>query len=209
MNRKHIAGITFALAGLAATGVAVTTDLAGAETDASTAQPAYLTVVPGEVTPPVKREAAGVRAPNVEKKARQEALAREAARNLAARQAAARKAATDRLARASRSTARAPIVGGDPRGIAQGMLASYGWSASQFNCLDPLWMRESGWRVSASNPSGAYGIPQALPGSKMAGAGADWQTNPATQIEWGLGYIKGRYGSPCGAWAHFQSNGWY
>jgi len=90
------------------------------------------------------------------------------------------------------------------------MLSSFGWSPSaQFSCLDNVWSRESGWRVNAENASGAYGIPQALPGSKMATAGADWQTNPATQIKWGLGYIQGRYGSPCGAWAFWQNNGWY
>ena len=72
-----------------------------------------------------------------------------------------------------------------------------------------LWNRESGWRTTAQNSSGAYGIPQALPGSKMASAGADWRTNAATQIKWGLGYISGRYGTPCGAWGHSQSTGWY
>ncbi|MGB9378179.1 MAG: hypothetical protein WCB04_11770, partial [Mycobacteriales bacterium] len=102
-----------------------------------------------------------------------------------------------------------PISSGDARAIARDMLAAYGWALSEFSCLDPLWMRESGWRVNAANSSGAYGIPQALPGSKMASAGADWQTNPATQITWGLGYIRGRYGSPCAAWSHFQSYGWY
>ena len=77
------------------------------------------------------------------------------------------------------------------------MLGSYGWSSSQFSCLVSLWNQESGWNVTASNPSsGAYGIPQALPGSKMASAGADWQTDAATQIRWGLGYIKADYGSP-------------
>ena len=71
-------------------------------------------------------------------------------------------------------------------------------------------VHESGWNVYASNPtSGAYGIPQALPGSKMASAGADWQTDAATQIRWGLGYIQSTYGSPCGAWAHEQADGWY
>jgi hypothetical protein len=91
-----------------------------------------------------------------------------------------------------------------------GMLGSYGWSSSQFSCLDSLWNQESGWNVYASNQSsGAYGIPQALPGSKMASAGPDWQTNAATQIRWGLGYIQGTYGSPCGAWAHEQADGWY
>ncbi len=90
------------------------------------------------------------------------------------------------------------------------MLASFGWGQDQFSCLDPLWSHESGWSTTASNPSsGAYGIPQALPGSKMATAGPDWQTNPVTQIRWGLGYIKSLYGSPCGAWSHEQGTGWY
>jgi hypothetical protein len=90
------------------------------------------------------------------------------------------------------------------------MLGSYGWSSSQFGCLVSLWNAESGWDVHASNPSsGAYGIPQALPGSKMASAGADWESNAATQIRWGLGYIKADYGSPCGAWAQEQAQGWY
>jgi len=90
------------------------------------------------------------------------------------------------------------------------MLGSYGWSSSQFSCLQPLWNQESGWSVTASNPtSGAYGIPQALPGSKMASAGADWQTSAATQIRWGLGYIQSTYGSPCAAWSHEQAYGWY
>ncbi len=98
----------------------------------------------------------------------------------------------------------------DPRIIAQALLADYGWSLDQFGCLDSLWTRESNWRVNADNPSSsAYGIPQALPGSKMSTAGSDWATNPVTQIRWGLGYIAGRYGSPCGAWGHSQSHGWY
>lgn len=84
------------------------------------------------------------------------------------------------------------------------------WSHSQFRCLDSLWTRESNWNHQAHNPSsGAYGIPQALPGSKMSGSGGDWRSNPATQISWGLRYIKSRYGSPCGAWGHFRSSNWY
>jgi hypothetical protein len=99
---------------------------------------------------------------------------------------------------------------GTAQAIAYKMLPSFGFSASgQFGCLDNIWSRESGWRYNAYNASGAYGIPQALPGSKMATAGADWQTNPATQIKWGLGYIKGRYGSPCNAWAFWQAHSWY
>jgi hypothetical protein len=97
-----------------------------------------------------------------------------------------------------------------PQQIAQGMLAQYGWESGQFPCLDALWTHESGWNVYAENPaSGAYGIPQALPGSQMASAGADWQTSAATQIRWGLTYIKGRYGSPCAAWSHEEATGWY
>jgi hypothetical protein len=98
----------------------------------------------------------------------------------------------------------------NPKDIAKSMLRDYGWGLDQFSCLEPLWQKESGWNHTAANPSSsAYGIPQALPGSKMASAGSDWQTNPATQIKWGLGYINDRYGSPCGAWSHSQSVGWY
>ena len=86
----------------------------------------------------------------------------------------------------------------------------YGWTGDQWFCLEALFSRESGWNQYAANPSSsAYGIPQALPGSKMSTAGADWQTNPATQIRWGLGYIAGRYGTPCGAWSHSETKGWY
>lgn len=108
------------------------------------------------------------------------------------------------------AAAAAPLSpAGASQQIAMAMLASYGWSSSQFSCLDPLWQRESGWNVYAANPDGAYGIPQAYPGSKMASAGADWQTNAATQIRWGLGYIKATYGSPCAAWSQEQATGSY
>ncbi len=108
---------------------------------------------------------------------------------------------------------RPPFVTPDPgtaQAIAYDMVLARGWGDDQFACLVALWKKESGWRVNAYNAgSGAYGIPQALPGSKMATAGADWETNPATQITWGLGYIGGRYGTPCGAWDHSQRTGWY
>jgi resuscitation-promoting factor RpfB len=104
----------------------------------------------------------------------------------------------------------APIPSpGTAQAIARHMLAAYGWSTDQYNCLDQMWSRESGWRVNAANPSGAYGIPQALPGSKMASAGPDWETNARTQITWGLNYIRARYNSPCQAWSIWQSQGWY
>ena len=115
-----------------------------------------------------------------------------------------------RTASASRSTQRQPVYSGDPRAIARQMVAARGWSSTQFGCLDQLWTRESDWRVNAYNASsGAYGIPQALPGTRMASAGSDWRTNPRTQITWGLGYIADSYGDPCGAWAHSQRTGWY
>ncbi|MDQ0708545.1 chemotaxis protein histidine kinase CheA [Arthrobacter woluwensis] len=109
-----------------------------------------------------------------------------------------------------------PDTGGavnDPAGAqsyAAGRLGSYGWGQDQFQCLQLLWTQESSWLTTATNASsGAYGIAQALPAGKYASAGSDWLTNYRTQIEWGLGYIRDRYGSPCGAWAHEVSNNWY
>jgi hypothetical protein len=100
-----------------------------------------------------------------------------------------------------------------PVGVAQTFaakaVAAKGWAPSEFSCLVSLWNRESGWNTHAANPSGAYGIPQSLPGSKMASAGGDWQNSYQTQITWGLGYISGSYGSPCGAWGHSNAYGWY
>lgn len=101
----------------------------------------------------------------------------------------------------------------DPAGaqaFAASQLASFGWEQGQMSCLTSLWTRESGWRTTAENPSSlAYGIAQSLPAQKMASAGADYRTNYKTQITWGLGYIKQRYGSPCGAWGKSQAVGWY
>ncbi len=148
-----------------------------------------------------------------------------AAHQAAAAQAAKRQAQAELIAK--RETARkaapaqqrsgqppaagsAPTAAGTPQSIARVMLGSFGWSASQVSCLEPLWAGESGWSVTASNPStGAYGIPQAMPASKMASAGPNWQTSAATQIRWGLGYIKSTYGSPCAAWSHEEADGWY
>lgn len=180
-------------------------------------------------TAAVRGETAGLRAALDEAKQRkaEEEAAAKAAAEAAAAQAAAEAAAAAAAAQAQAEAeaaaaakkasvaASAPAVNinvdpGSAQGIAQSMMAAnYGWGDDQFACLVSLWDKESGWRVNAANPSGAYGIPQALPGSKMASAGADWQTNPATQIAWGLGYISGRYGTPCGAWGHSQSTGWY
>ena len=114
--------------------------------------------------------------------------------------------------RASRSRAygfTAPSTGTNRR-LGRQMAAAQGWTGVQWDCLNNLWQKESGWSTRSSNSSGsAWGIPQALPGSKMASAGSDWRTNPATQIKWGIGYIDNRYGTACKAWAHWQSHNWY
>lgn len=98
------------------------------------------------------------------------------------------------------------LAQGDYQSYAHSQVLARKWGEDQFTCLVLLWQRESGWRVNAANPSGAYGIPQALPGSKM---GPGWQTDAKVQIDWGLSYIAGRYGTPCGAWGHSNATGWY
>lgn len=107
---------------------------------------------------------------------------------------------------------RPAIVSGSNREIGQEIAAEYGWTGIEWQCLDNLWEKESNWRhLVANSSSGAYGIPQALPGDKMAAAGSDWKTNPATQIEWGLEYIEGQYGTPCSAWGSWSDRNphWY
>jgi hypothetical protein len=185
-----------------------------------------------------KLDGAGTLAPQVQIAKVMSALRQEQSKALVAQQAAARQAARRRQEAARRAAAvaaadqaaqqqaqqeqaqqqqqsqatppPAPAPSGSAQQIAMGMLGSYGWSSGQFSCLVSLWNQESGWNVYATNSaSGAYGIPQALPGSKMASAGPDWQTDAATQIRWGLSYIKSLYGSPCGAWAHEEADGWY
>ena len=187
-----------------------------------------------QVANSAKLDGAGTLAPQVQISEVMSALRQDQSNALVAQQAAARQAAHRKREAARRAAAElaadqaaqeqaqqqqqqsqaapppAPAPSGSAQQIAMGMLGSYGWSSSQFSCLDSLWNQESGWNVYATNPaSGAYGIPQALPGSKMASAGADWQTDAATQIRWGLSYIKSLYGSPCGAWGHEEADGWY
>jgi hypothetical protein len=96
------------------------------------------------------------------------------------------------------------------RGLGYRLMLQFGVAADQWQYLDALWQRESGWNHLAENASsGAYGIPQSLPGSKMAQVAPDWRTNPETQITWGLAYIAARYSNPRGAWEHSQRFGWY
>ncbi|MCX2185429.1 lytic transglycosylase domain-containing protein [Streptomyces sp. SKN60] len=149
--------------------------------------------------------------------------AEEAARIQAAKDAEAKKKAADKAEqerkekeeaeRASRSAVRdatsfaaqSSYSISEVKAIARQMIP-----ADQFQCFSNIVDHESGWNYRATNASsGAYGLVQALPGSKMSSAGADWQTNPATQIKWGLSYMDGRYGSPCGAWSFWQANRWY
>lgn len=141
--------------------------------------------------------------------AAQEQRAAEEAAAQAQREAEAAAAAQ----RAAEEAAAAAAAANTPEGAkatARAMFANFGWGDDQFSCLESLWNRESGWNYQALNPSsGAFGIPQSLPASKMASAGADWETNAGTQIAWGLGYIADRYGTPCGAWGHSEATNWY
>ncbi|WP_144711118.1 hypothetical protein [Curtobacterium pusillum] len=137
-------------------------------------------------------------------------VAAQKAEQLRKRQAAAEAAAAASTPTTSGGSGTSyPSTGGvvvDPAGAqayARSAIGAYGWGSDQFSCLVSLWTQESGWRANALNASsGAYGIPQSLPAEKMSAAGADWRTNAATQINWGLAYIKSAYGSPCGAWSH-------
>ncbi|MBG0564963.1 lytic transglycosylase domain-containing protein [Actinoplanes aureus] len=122
----------------------------------------------------------------------------------------------DKVAEQAKPTGSVPYTGKIPESCGEfkgnratgcALMLKKGFAIAEFGCLDRLWDHESGWNHLAENPnSGAYGIPQAFPGTKMASAGADWRINAATQITWGLGYIKGRYKSPCGAWTYWQNH---
>jgi hypothetical protein len=197
---------TLTAAGVAAGGIALTSN------DVSTAAEPGLTThaAPAVPTPTVedpKPLAARLRLDHAA------AAHRAKLKRIAERKAAAAKAARERRAerqRVSRERERQRLISADPRSAARALLSSYGFGSDQFGCLDSLWQKESGWNPHASNSSsGAYGIPQALPGGKMSSAGSDWRTNPVTQIKWGLGYIRSTYGSPCAAWGHSRASGWY
>jgi hypothetical protein len=194
--------VLFSSVAVAATGVAVSGGLLQAPQTTAAASATTSTVPSTSDTPtapPLTSEELAKRSTGV--------VSRSADRRLATdpvKAASLRESAGPAVARTEKLTP------ADPRDIARAMLPEFGFSASQFPCLDQLYNGESGWRVNADNPtSSAYGIPQALPGSKMASAGADWATNPETQIRWGLGYIRDSYGSPCGANDFKLGHGWY
>jgi hypothetical protein len=134
------------------------------------------------------------------------------AKNLAAARLAAlgKVTASIRKERATRDAERRKYEG-TPKEVARNLLEDHGWEIDdEWSCLEKLWNKESRWKTRAENPSsGAYGIPQALPGDRMASYGRDWRTNPITQIKWGLDYIEDRHGSPCGAWSRSKAKGWY
>ena len=133
----------------------------------------------------------------------------ELAPHLPARPVAAQRRSEPVAARVSRSIRRTSLYQ-SPRDIAHALLLRRGWSEGEWSCLDTLWTRESRWQTEATNwRSGAYGIPQALPASKMAAMGSDWRTDPVTQIRWGLWYIGDTYGDPCSALSHSNSYGFY
>ncbi|MEN3612613.1 lytic transglycosylase domain-containing protein [Plantactinospora sp. ZYX-F-223] len=173
-----------------------------------------------------ERHAAHIRATAAQRAAEAEA-ARKAAevakaaaeRAKKAEQAASRKREREKQEKEEAEGATKPYTGPIPascneysgnRKIGCALLLDAGFKIAEMPCLDKLWTKESGWNHKAENrSSGAYGIPQALPGSKMGSVGSDWRTSPATQIKWGLGYVKGRYDTPCGAWEFFQNEGYY
>ncbi|WP_433266835.1 lytic transglycosylase domain-containing protein [Micromonospora vinacea] len=156
------------------------------------------------------------RAAEYQAKLRAAQAAKEAAERARRAEAAA---ASRKRERAAANAAAKPYDGPIPASCAEysgnrktgcALMIGAGFGIAEFPCLEKLWTKESGWNHKASNSSsGAYGIPQSLPGSKMGSVASDWRTNPATQIKWGLGYIKGRYKTPCGAWTYFQNNGHY
>jgi hypothetical protein len=226
MHRISVRGVGFAAAAFAATSLAVGSATADASdgtqltpargsiasrADSSTHQLALLhSMHTRDVTATIRHRRAQERAALARARAARAkaiaAIAAERAAQRAAQLAEERQAAAEE---ASRMYAR-EVTPGTLRATAAQMVADRGWSESEFLCVNDIWDNESHWRVDAYNPSsGAYGIPQARPGSKMSAFGSDWRTNPVVQIEWGLSYIAGRYGTPCVAWEFWQSHLWY
>ncbi|MDJ0324830.1 hypothetical protein QMG61_13790 [Cryobacterium sp. PH31-AA6] len=223
-ERDRLARTATARATAAATARQAADDQLAAQTATSDVLVAQLASLKNSTAETERSYLAGVAADEAYKQ--QQAQAERAAAAARAAQAAAAQAAAaaaagqgsgsgGSVAAPATGSATAPVPGVvvDPAGArayASSAVSARGWGQGEYSCLVSLWNRESGWRVDAYNAgSGAYGIPQSLPGSKMASAGGDWRTNAATQINWGLGYIAARYGAPCGAWAHSENVGWY
>jgi hypothetical protein len=215
MSTKRSRAITLATAGTLAlaTAISLAATLPGASSPAAaSANAAYRSTTSHQATAPASANGVAqavmfARMRSIETARHQQELATQKA----AKAAAARTSAAQAAKKAQPAQQAAAITpSGSPEQVAERMLSQFGWSSGQFSCLQPLWEHESGWSMTAENPSsGAYGIPQALPAAQMTSVGTDWQTNAATQIRWGLTYIQGRYGSPCGAWAHEEAVNWY
>lgn len=208
--RRPLFSAAATLAVLGATGAALlVTPQTSAAPDAAQAAWSHPTPLPDDVLASASAQASADAGDATAQRAQEEraAVVAQQQAEAAAAQAAAVAAEQARVAareQASRDAQR------DPRAVGRILVAERGWSDEQFDCLDSLWTKESNWRWNADNPtSSAYGIPQALPGSKMSTVGSDWETNPVTQITWGLAYIDDVYGTPCSAWSHSRSHNWY
>ena len=207
------AGMALALVGTGAVGVGSNDAVADAEPFTLSAAATHLATLSAEQSSAdssrISSERAGANAQRAALSAKAQAAAE-------AKAQAVEKARVAAAEKATRAKKRASLIAGaqaDPRSAARELMSDYGFSgSSQWNCLNLLWEGESGWNFKAENSSsGAYGIPQSLPASKMASVGADYRTNPVTQIKWGLNYIKQSYGTPCGAWDFWNNRfpHWY
>ncbi|WP_353951072.1 transglycosylase SLT domain-containing protein [Knoellia sp. S7-12] len=229
------AGMALALVGTGAVGVGTNDAVADSEpftlSAASVTQAALLAKESFADDSRISNERAGANAQRaaLDAKAQAEAKAKAdaaaaiakakadaAAKVAKAKEAALTKARVAAAQKAARDKQRASLIAGaqaDPRSAARALMGDYGFSSDrQWDCLNLLWEGESAWNFKAENPSsGAYGIPQSLPARKMATEGADYRTNPVTQIKWGLNYIKQSYGTPCGAWEFWNNRfpHWY
>ena len=212
MNRISVRGVGFAAGAIAATSLAWSAPAPTGYSPSSGHVPstlsaavlvtAYMPQVDGSTAEMAQLHAARLQTAHAGDIARASAAHANHMARLAKQRAAS-------APRASRLSVR-PVVAGTVRALGQTMAAARGWTGVQFSCLDNIWTRESHWRVGASNSnSGAYGIPQAQPGSKMASAGPEWRTSASTQIAWGLAYVARTYGTPCAAWSFWQSHSWY
>jgi len=190
---------------VAATGVAVSTGVAGAGND--DAQLTSVVVASGSQA--TSSDISADRTQEASRSLDRTALAQTAKTAALSTDSGTAITQTADLVKEIKASGGGSVEPGTLKAVALKLMPSYGLSPSEFSCVDRIWTQESHWNPHAANPSGAYGIPQAVPGSKMASVGADWQTNPTTQIKWGLGYIKNRYGTACNAAAFKFSHGWY
>ncbi len=220
MSRISVRGIAVASATAVTTVGAVVGVASGSEPTAAAAQPVADSAALDNIAATQQADDAQVASLSQQVETQQAAAdaiakkaAQEAARKKAAAEAAKKKAEAEAKAKeaaAKKLAAEAASTGNYSVSAVQAMAQSIIGNSTQYQCFSWIVSRESGWNYRATNASsGAYGLVQALPGSKMASAGADWRTNPATQIKWGLSYMNNRYGSPCGAQQFWEANGWY